>query len=71
MAKNKISTTGKQIYYAKDYKSRQELDDNIRAILGTDGNNKEVAIIKGSKEELLKLHLSEDTTVYDVSVKQT
>ena len=71
MAKKKLSDQGKEIFHAKDYRNRRELDDNIRVVLGINGNNKDMAIIKGSKKQLLKLYLSEDTTVYNVGVQIT
>ena len=70
--KPKPDEKGKDIFHARDYKDRNELDMNILTILGDNfEKNKGTAIIKGSKEKLKELHLSEDTTVWDVTVKVT
>lgn len=72
MAKPQINDKDKEILHAKDYKDRDELDKTVRTIYGMDfEKNKETAIIKGSKEQLKRLHLSENTTVYGVTVKIT
>lgn len=64
----KLDNKKKVIYKAKDYKDREDLDRQIYSDFGYDLSNKENAIIKGSKQELTRLHLSETSTIYNVEV---
>ncbi len=71
MAKKPPKEKKEYIYDAKDYNHRHELEEKIRFDFNGnfDDNNKK-AIIKGTKKQLKKLHLSQSTNVYGINVEK-
>ena len=57
------------VFYAKDYKSRAELENIVRNRLGLTPDLKPVHVIKGTQEELAKLQLGSRTVFWGIICK--
>ena len=57
-----------EIFEAKNFQNRQELEDYIKAKVGIDESSNRIAghIIKGTKIELGKLDLSDTNSVFGI-----
>lgn len=54
------------ILFAKNFQSRKDLDSDVSKLTSLDA-----VVIKGTREELKRLHLSERTTVFGVLCEVT
>lgn len=58
------------IFSAKDYQTRDQLEDAIRNRIGHTVDPKPRHSIEGTKAELSKLHLSKISTIWGINCKE-
>ena len=62
-----------KIFQAKQYATRKQLEADVRRISGGDNHKKQKIdfVIKGKKEDLKRLRLSETSTIFGVAVEES
>jgi hypothetical protein len=57
------------VFLASDYRTREQLENRIRQVVGGDTTPKPDFQIQGSADELSNLNLSESSTIFGVGDK--
>ena len=58
-------------FLAKDFNDRQELETKVSSVFGLTADSKPDHVIKGTKDELRKLHLGQGNIFWGIPVAET